>query len=60
MKLMISCPQGLRTILGNELKRLQLQPKDSWERGTFVETDQRGMYQINLRSRVANKVYQVL
>ncbi len=57
---MISCPQGLSAILGNELKRLKIQPKESRERGTFVETDQRGMYQINLRSRVANKVYQIL
>ncbi len=56
-KLLITCPFGLSSILGSELKRLKLQPYNSFERGTYVDTDSTGMYSINIWSRVANKVY---
>ncbi len=56
-KLLITCPFGLSSILGSELKRLKLQPYNSFERGTYVDTDSAGMYSINIWSRVANKVY---
>ncbi|PID35029.1 MAG: hypothetical protein CR971_00170 [candidate division SR1 bacterium] len=56
-KLLITCPFGLSSVLGSELKRLKLQPYNSFERGTYVDTDISGLYKINIWSRVANKVY---
>ena len=44
-------------MLAQELKRLKLVPFDTFSRGCWVETDLKGMYQINLWSRLANKVY---
>jgi len=44
-------------LLAQELKRLKLVPFDTFSRGCWVETDLKGMYQINLWSRLANKVY---
>lgn len=57
MELLITCPFGLGSLLAQELKRLKLKPFGTFSTGTFVETDLSGLYQINLRSRLANKVY---
>ena len=57
MKLLITCPFWLGSLLAQELKRLKLIPFDTFSRGCWVETDLKGMYQINLWSRLANKVY---
>lgn len=57
MKLLISCPSGLGSLLASELKRLNFQPFETFARGTRVETDLAGLYTINIRSRLANKVY---
>ena len=57
MKLLITCSFWLGSLLAQELKRLKLVPFDTFSRGCWVETDLKGMYQINLWSRLANKVY---
>lgn len=57
MKLLISCPFWITSLLSSELKRLKFQPFKSFSTGTMIETDLKGLYTINLRSRLANKVY---
>lgn len=57
MRLLITCPFGLSSILWNELKRLDIAPKDSFPTGTYAEGKLKEVIQINLRSRIANKVY---
>ena len=57
MKLLVSCPAGLGSLLSSELKRLQLKPFNTVAKGSWVETDLEGLYKINLWSRLANKVY---
>lgn len=57
MKVLVTCPFGLSSVLGTELKRLKLKPYNSFERGTYVDTDWKWIYQINLWSRIANKVF---
>lgn len=57
MKILVTCPFGLSSLLGSELKRLSLKPQMTFERGVLLETDWRGIYLINLWSRIANKVY---
>lgn len=57
MKILVTCPFGLSSLLGSELKRLSLKPQMTFERGVLLETDWRGVYLINLWSRIANKVY---
>lgn len=57
MKLLISCPFWLGSLLANELKKLHFQPFGTFASGTFVETNLEGLYQINLCSRIANKVW---
>lgn len=57
MQLLITCPYGLWSLLASELKKLWFQPQNTFETGTFVPTDMHGMMNINLWSRIANKVY---
>ena len=57
MKLLVSCPAGLGSLLASERKRLQLKPFNTFSKGSWVETDLEGLYKINLWSRLANKVY---
>lgn len=57
MKLLVSCPFGISSLLAQELKRLKFSPYETFPTGTFIETDLAGLYQVNLRSRLANKVY---
>lgn len=55
--LLITCPYGLTSTLNQELKYLWYKPFDSYDTGTFLTTDLKGVQHINLRSRVASKVY---
>ncbi len=55
--LMITCPYGLTSILNNELKKLWYLTKDSFDTGTFVDAGLDDSYKINIRSRIANKVF---
>lgn len=57
MRFFISCPFGLSALLGTELKRLDMNPIDSFATGTYVEGELKDMMQINIWSRIANKVY---
>ena len=57
MRLLITCPFGFVSTLNQELKYLRFSPYDSFDTGTYVETDTLGMMIINLQSRIASKVY---
>lgn len=57
MKLLITCPYGLWSLLANELKKNWFQPQNTFQTWTFVTTDMHGMMKINFRSRIANKVF---
>ena len=57
MRLLITCPFGFVSTLNQELKYLRFSPVDSFDTGTYVETDMLGMMTINLQSRIASKVY---
>lgn len=60
MKVFVSCPFGLSSMLNNELKKLGMKCFDSFETGTYVDTDWEWIYKINFWSRIANKVFLVL
>jgi len=60
MKIFISCPFGLSAVLNKELKILGYTPAQVLDTGSYIEGDMEAIYRINLRSRVANKVYLVL
>lgn len=60
MKALITCPFGLSSILWKEIKKLNIPILESSSTFVIVETDIAGIYQLNLRSRIANKVYVVL
>ena len=60
MRILITCPFGLASLLSKELKRLHLQPQTTLDTAILLDTDPEGIYSINLRSRIANKVYLVL
>lgn len=57
MKLLITCPFGLWSLLAQELKRLWFVPEETFQTWTFLTTDTKGMMKINYLSRLANKVY---
>lgn len=57
MRFLVNCPFGLSSILGNELKYLWLSPNNSFETWVYFDGDYKDMIQVNLRSRIANKVY---
>lgn len=60
MQLLITCPFGLSALLNTELKRLHIKSSQTLDTAVIVETELAGLYQINLRSRIANKVYIIL
>jgi putative N6-adenine-specific DNA methylase len=55
--LLITCPFGLSSILWKELKLLWYNPQNTFPTWTFVDWNNSAIYDINLRSRIANKVY---
>ncbi len=55
--LLLTCPYWMANILNNELKRLWYTTQDSFDTGTFVDVGLHESYHINLRSRIANKVF---
>lgn len=55
--LLITCPFGLSSILWKELKLLWYNSQDTFSTWTFVDVWISWIYDINLRSRIANKVY---
>lgn len=57
MKLLVTCPLGLWSLLSQEIKKLWYFPINTFQTWTFVETDYKGMLKINYLSRIANKVY---
>jgi putative N6-adenine-specific DNA methylase len=57
MLLLITCPSWFVSTLNQELKYLRFKPFQSFDTGTYVETDRNGMMTINLWSRIASKVY---
>jgi len=57
MRFLVSCPFGLSNILGKELKYLGLTPDHTFETGIYTNGTFSDMIQINLWSRIANKVY---
>ena len=61
MQYMISCPGGCAPILKNELKALGYPLSQVLSPSSVqLEADEAALAKINLRSRVANKVYVVL
>lgn len=60
MKLLISCPFWLSSVLAKELKILWYKPYDTFETWTYIDGDLETLYTCNIWSRVANKVYIVL
>ncbi len=57
MRFLVSCPFGLSKLVQNELRYLGLTPHHSFETWIYVDGDFADMMKINLRSRIANKVY---
>lgn len=55
--LLITCPFGLSSILWKELKIFWYNSQDTFSTWTFVDVWISWIYEINLRSRIANKVY---
>ncbi|MDR3168369.1 MAG: hypothetical protein LBU27_00995 [Candidatus Peribacteria bacterium] len=60
MNILITCPFGLSALLAKELKRLQITPVKTLDTAILATTDWKGIYTINLRSRLANKCYLIL
>lgn len=54
---LVTCPFGLSSSLTSELKFLGFTPQNTFPTWTYVATDMEGIYRINLRSRIANKLY---
>lgn len=57
LPLLITCPYGLGGTLNQELKYLWYTATESFDTGTFVQTDRHWLIQINLWSRIASKVF---
>lgn len=57
MKLFISSPKGRWALVAKEAKRLWYKPFDSFDSWTYLDGDMESIYKLNLRSRVANKIY---
>lgn len=57
MRFFVSCPFWLSKLTQNELKYLGLQPHHSFETWVYIDGNFADMMKINLRSRIANKVY---
>ena len=57
MQALITCPFGLVSLLSKEMKRLNIPIVAQHTTALLVETDGQGIPLINLRSRIANKVF---
>jgi len=57
MKLLVTCPFWLWSLLSHELKKLWFSAENTFQTWTFVECDMKWMMKINYHSRLANKVY---
>lgn len=57
MKLLITCPFWLSSILSSELKFFGYQSYDNFPTWIFCDWDISSIYSINIKSRIANKVY---
>lgn len=57
MHLLITCPYGTNGILNQELKLLWYKPLDCFDNGSFVQAEYQDIINLNLRSRIASKVY---
>ena len=57
MRLLITSPFWLWSLLAHEIKKIWYQPDSTFQTGTFVTCDMKGMMAINYHSRIANKVY---
>ena len=57
MKLLITCPFWLWSLLSHEIKKIGYLPESTFQTWTFVDCDMKGMMKINYHSRLANKVY---
>jgi len=55
--LLITCPFWLSSLLTSELKHLWHKPINTFPTGTYIKASQKAIYHINLRSRIANKVF---
>lgn len=60
MKILVTCPFGLASLMSSELKRLWFQIDKTFDTWVYLETDLSWIYQINIWSRIANKVYLLL
>jgi 23S rRNA G2445 N2-methylase RlmL len=60
MKSLLTCPFGLSSLLSKEIKKLAFPILETKATAVTVETDKKGIYQLNLQSRIANKVYIIL
>jgi len=56
--ILITCPFGLSSLLTSELKHLWLNPENTFPTWTYINHNElTTIYKINLRSRIANKVF---
>lgn len=60
MKILVTCPFWLASLMSSELKRLWFQIDKTFDTWVYLESDLRWIYQINIWSRIANKVYLLL
>jgi len=57
MNLLITCPFWLSSLLNSELKHLGYKPYNTFPTGTYLDGDLMTLYNINLWSRIGNKVF---
>jgi putative N6-adenine-specific DNA methylase len=57
MRFLVTCPGGCSSILNQELKHLGFKPLDIFPTGAYVDGDLKDLYMLNLRCRVASKVF---
>ena len=60
MQILITCPFWCASLLTKELKRLELPLIESHPTAILSEWTWKDIYNINLRSRIANKVYAII
>ena len=56
MKLLVTCPLGLWSLLSQEIKKLWYFPINTFQTWTFVETDYKGMLKILYKYIAENKL----
>jgi putative N6-adenine-specific DNA methylase len=57
MKILLTCFPGTAPVLNLECKHLWYKPFDQFDTGLYVEGERADVYKLNLRSRIASKVY---